>query len=812
MKVTHKSICILLLSVAILICSKARSQNTPAKYFIYGKIIDSAARRPLEHTAVTFYEHNFSLIKTLLTKEDGSFAFQGSISNKCLVIEAFGYHHKTIIITAIELKDSLNLDTILMSNKAGSLGEVVVTATKPLIKQEIDKIVYDLQADPESKESSLLQMMRKVPFLSQDANENILLKGSRDYKILINGKASGMMERAPMDILKSIPASTIKSIEVITNPSAKYDAEGLAGIINIITNKKIDNGYNGSVNISHKFPIGGPAVGLSYTMKQGKFGISSFGGTGFNQSPQTTDFYKRETAAGDHKLYLDQNIARESGNKYGYFGSELSFEIDSLHLISAQLNFNSSKTDATVGQVSIIQSSGAVWQQYNLANKEEGRAGGIDASANYQLGFKSGKERLLTFSYRYSSQQNRQFNNIDVFQSFNYADADYLQLNNGNFKEQTAQVDYIQPIKKHSMEAGIKSILRTNYSNFEANIFDTGSGRFEQDADRTNEYTNRQHIFSAYNSYQLKLKAWGFKGGFRLEQTYVNADFVTGAANVQQDYLSIIPSFIVNRNLKNQSTLNLSFTSRIKRPTIFQLNPFVDRSNPEFESTGNANLKPATTNVIQLSYSKSKKTSINIAIGSMFFKGLIGPLSAYDSARKLNTITFENLGKGRILKTNLFLNHPITKNWNVGLNSDIRHISFSGMANGILFKNEGFNISTNISSGFRFDNGFRLNTGLSLISGGISGVQGTSNGYIGSYFNTSKDIIKNMLSVSAGITNPFSQFRKNREELYGNGFTQVIDRQTYFRGFSFSANYRFGKLKENIKKNKRSINNDDRSD
>jgi outer membrane receptor protein involved in Fe transport len=148
----------------------------------------------------------------------------------------------------------------------------------------------------------------------------------------------------------------------------------------------------------------------------------------------------------------------------------------------------------------------------------------------------------------------------------------------------------------------------------------------------------------------LKLKAWGFKGGVRLEQTYVNADFVTGATKVHQDYLSIIPSFIINRSLKNKNTLNLNFTSRVKRPTIFQLNPFVDRSNPEFESTGNPNLKPATTNVVQLSYNKSKKSSFNIALGSMFFNGLIGPISAYDSARKINRLTFQNFGKGGCLK------------------------------------------------------------------------------------------------------------------------------------------------------------------
>jgi outer membrane receptor for ferrienterochelin and colicin len=181
-----------------------------------------------------------------------------------------GYKTKTIDINGATA--AVELGRMLLSPSNNQLKEVSIVAAKPLMKQEVDRISYDVQADPESKALTALDMMRKVPMLSVDASDNIKLKGSGNYKILLNGKESALMAQNPSDILKAMPGTNIVKIEVITTPPAKYDAEGLAGIINIITQKKGDQGYNGSINSRYN-TVWGENINLNATVKQGKFGL-----------------------------------------------------------------------------------------------------------------------------------------------------------------------------------------------------------------------------------------------------------------------------------------------------------------------------------------------------------------------------------------------------------------------------------------------------------------------------------------------------------------------------------------------------------
>lgn len=488
----NKSFHLFLIIAAIIFLGKrATSQTEITQYKIYGEVADSVTKELMDNINVNLLTDTNISLKTNLTKADGSFIFSGLHPQKYSIkITAVGYKAKTIVIDYTDSsKNSTDLGTIYINNKVNTLDAVVVTAKTPLIKQEIDRITYDLQTDPESKGNSVLQMMRKVPFLSVDGDENILLNGSSSYKILINGKPSGMVERNPKDILRSMPASTIKSIEVITNPSSKYDAEGLAGIINIITNKKIDNGYNGTLNINHSFPTGGPGAGGSFTFKQDKFGMSVLSGVSRYNSPRTISLTNR-TTKGINATNLEQNSNRESKSKNVYFGSELTYEPDSLNLISAQFNINGSRTNGIGNQNSLLYATNAVLQQYDLTNNNEGNGNGIDAALNYQMGFKSGKERLLTFSYRYIGYTNNQFNSLDVSNPLNYRDPDYNQANVGSTSEQTFQVDCVHLVKKVNIEAGIKGILRTNRSDFQYHLFDSASGKFELDPNRTNKFNN----------------------------------------------------------------------------------------------------------------------------------------------------------------------------------------------------------------------------------------------------------------------------------------------------------------------------------
>jgi outer membrane receptor protein involved in Fe transport len=808
MKPQNKSILLFLFITIIFQKREAMSQTASSKFIIYGKAADSVTKKPMDKITVNLISPGVRT-KNALTKSDGSFEFIGLSSlTYSIEITSVDYHTKTITVRNEGNNiNAVDLGVIYIRNKVNTLNDVVVTAKTPLIKQEIDKITYDLQADPESKGNSVLEMMRKVPFLSVDGDNNILLKGSSSYKILINGKPSGMIERNPKDILRSMPASTIKSIEVITNPSSKYDAEGLAGIINIITNKKVDNGYNGTINVNHRFPVGGPGAGGSFAFKHNKFGISALGGASIYNSPEVRNLTNRITT-GINATNLAQNSTRESDGRNVYLGSELSFEPDSLNLISAQFNINGSRSNGFSNQSTILKAESQLLQKYDLINSNEGNGNGLDLALNYQLGFKSGKERLLTFSYRYLGYNNDQFNSLDVSNPVNYTNPDYHQANEGRSSEQTFQVDYVHPLKKLNIEAGIKGILRTNKSHFQYSSFDSANGKFELDPSRTDNFNNDQNVFSAYNTYQYNLNNWAFKAGLRIEQTVISGDFISGGWQLKQNYLSVIPSATISRKFTDMSSLNLAYTKRIQRPGIYQLNPFVDRSNPNFETTGNPNLKPAYTNVIQLGYNKSKKATINISLGYMHFNNLIGPVSVYDPATNITRTTFSNAGKARIFKTNFYFNYPITKSWNARLNSDIRYVASDVMVKGVLVKNEALMAYVNVTTGYKFEKGWRINADLTVNSGGVTSVQARSNGFTSTSFSVQKDL-KDKVTFSASFTNPFNTFRRSIEETLGADFTQIVENRIYFRSFNVSLNYRFGKLKDAVKKNKRGINNDD---
>ena len=772
---------------------------------IKGIVADSTTKKGLDYITVSLKTDKNISVKSALTKSNGSFSF-GDIKpgQYSVTIIAIGYKTKNI---AVDLSDNTDIGTIYITSQTTQLSAVVVTADRPLIKQDIDKISYDLQADPESKINSVLEMMRKVPLLSLDAEDNIQLKGSGNYKILINGKPSGMVDKNPKDILRSMPASSIQNIEVITNPPSKYDSEGLVGIINIVTNKKVDNGYNGSINVNQRFPVGGPGLGGSFTFKQGKFGASGYGGSNLYSSPATSNYNNRITT-GSNPTTLTQLGSRDFDSNNAYLGTELSFEIDSLNLVSGQFGFNNGSYNGSSVAISLLNGSKGLIQGYDLLNESRSSRDGMDAALNYQLGFKSNKNRLLTFSYRFYTYGDQQKNNLVASNRVNYSIPDYQQINDGYSSEQTIQVDYIHPLKKFTIEGGLKGILRNNESDFQYSSMNAATGEFDPDPARTNKFSNGQNIWGIYNSYQYNLKDWGFKAGLRLEETIVNANFISTSSQIGQNYFSLIPSVSVNRKFKNMSSLSLGYTQRIQRPGIWSLNPFVDRSNPNFESSGNPNLRPVLANNFQINYSRFKKGSVNLGLNYSFSNNTMQRISIFDPSTNITRSTYENIGKDKSIGSNFNINYPITKKWNFNLSGNLNYVFIEGMINGTMAKNDGMRGYLYGSTGYRFDNGFRINTNFSYSTPYIM-LQGKGSAY--SYYGLSlnKDIIKEKLSFSASTNNPFNKYRDFINETVGGNFTQLNSSQSYFRSFGVSLNYRFGKLKESIKKNKRGINNDD---
>jgi outer membrane receptor protein involved in Fe transport len=782
----------------------ARAQSSSG--IVKGAVIDSASKKPVDFMTIALKKDN-AAIKTMVTDEAGHFSFSQIQPGKYTITAiAIGYKetNKPVEITSKDL--TADLGNILVVSQSNNLKEVTVSGSRPLIKQEVDRITYDIQADPESKVLTALDMMRKVPLLSLDADDNIKLKGSGNYKILINGKPSGMVAQSPKDVLRSMPASSIQKIEVITNPPAKYDSEGLAGIINIITSKKIDNGYNGSLNLRERGPVGGPGFGGFVTIKQNKLGITANGGTGFYNSPATANTSSR-TTTGDDPTSLLYTGTRKFNNNYRYLGVELSYEIDTLNLLTAELNPYSGYFKPDVTQSSGLTGGGPA-VSYDLFRKSKYQWRGFDAALNYQLGFKNNKERLLTFSYKYGYNSSPQEDNVSVTNRINYTDPNYIQTNDSRAIEHTLQLDYVHPLKKLTVEAGLKGILRNNNSNFEYQNFDETSNVYQTDPARTNRYTNLQDIVGAYNSYSYNLKDWGFKAGVRMEGTFVKADFISSGSNVNSDYFNVIPTVSVNRKFKDLSSLNFGYTQRIQRPGIDNLNPFIDRSVPNFESTGNPDLKAVLSNNLELTYSKSKKVSVNVGVGYRFANNTIQNISVYNPDDQITRSTYLNIGKDKALTTNLNINYPVTPKWNVSVSGNIGYMWIQGAIDGLITKNSAMTGYGNLNTSYKFEHDWKASMSFSYNAPDLQ-LQGKSSSYYFTSFSGSKDIIKDKLTVSAAVNNPFSKYRYYTTFTQGSNFTQTYSQQNYYRSFNVSLNWRFGKLKDEIKKSQRSISNDD---
>ena len=699
-----------------------------------------------------------------------------------------------------------------MAASSNQLKEVSVVAARPIVKREVDRIAYDVQADPESTVLTALDMLRKVPMLSVDAQDNIKLKGSGNYKILINSKESSLVAKNPSDVFKAMPAANIERIEVITTPPAKYDAEGLAGIINIITKKNADQGYNGSINLREN-TVYGPGVNLNGTIKQGKFGASAYAGIG-QQTNQYNPVVNTQTFTRDQSV-LTQNGLNTFGGYYSYASAELSYEIDTLNLLTSSIEVNKGKFKQANDQVSDQQNGdGSLAQRYHLVNDGHNTWSGVDVGINYQLGFKKDKNRLLTLSYKFSHSPYNQYNNVAINDEFNYTIPNYQQHNTAGSNVQTFQLDYVHPVKKLNIEAGAKAILRDNYSDFTSENLNSTTGLYEINPSQTNNFSYQQNVYSLYNSYQLKLSKWVAKAGLRLEHTTINADFTSVGSSVKQDYNNFIPSVSLQRTLKS-SSINFGFTQRIQRPGIWQLNPFVDLSNPKFINTGNPNLRPELSNTFELTYSNFSKGSVNVGLSYAFSNNSIQNVTSIvtqtNALGKQDTVTkttYQNLGSNKTLGTNISANYTLFKNLSLSLNAQLNQIWLEGSYNGQLYKNNGLTGNAFANLGYKLDNGYRFGIDAGYFSGSVL-LQGKSSHFVYTSYSVSKELFNKKLTVALAASNPYSKYFKFNSYTSTPDFYQQSVNQIRYSNYRISLNYKFGKLKSDIKKNQRGINNDD---
>ncbi|MBS7566758.1 TonB-dependent receptor [Mucilaginibacter sp. Bleaf8] len=797
---------IVFLSFALL----TRGQNQPAAMTVKGIVIDSAKNQPLSYATIALVDAVTNItIKSTFSKDDGSFSINGpAIKPYKLAVVNVGYGNKVINIS--NPKATTDLGKLYLSPSLNQLKEVSVVTVKPLMKREVDRMSYDVQADPDSKVITVLDMMRKVPLLSVDGNDNIKLQGNTNYKILINGKESALIARNPADVFKSMPASNIQKIEVITTPPAKYDAEGIAGIINIITKKNMEQGYNGSVNARYS-TIWGSGGNLNLTVKQGRFGLAGYAGyytqgrlnnaySSINESRNSLN--ENDPAFASSYLTQQGNTARKGNNAYG--STELTYEADSLNLFTGTVEFYRVKNFVDRDLISNLISSDVTgnnsYQSYNTNNNGYR---GLSAGLNYQLGFKRNKEQLLTASYKFNASKNDQFNNSKFIERVNYNFPNYQQFNKSGSNEHTLQLDYVQPLKKLNLEGGAKAIFRNNFSDSRNETFDKATNQYILIPEQTDNFDYQQNVYSLYNSYQYKFNdKWIAKGGLRFEYTTVNANNA-----INQRYSNLVPSVSVQRSFKS-SSVNLGYSDRIQRPGIWQLNPFINTQNPNMIYVGNPDLRPVVSHNVELTYSTFKKGSINVGLNYKFANNTVENITIIDPLTAVSTSTYQNVGANKRLGMDLNVNYPVTSKLNVNVNSQLVHVWLKGYVNGQFFNAKGYQGHTFAGATYNFDKGYRAGLNFDYDSRYVM-LQGRDNYWVGYSASISKEFLNKKATIALYANTPFQKFRKIDNTIRTPTSYQFTVFENNARNFNVSFNYKFGKLSGELKKNQRGIKNDD---
>jgi hypothetical protein len=819
---------ILILSIIQLTNAQTQKQKTPATqptpakttqaqasaplktFQIKGVVVDSISGKGLPYATIGIQSGTQGVIKRLASDTNGKFDFTLNTSGKySVIVQSIGYVVVKKEFSLTNEKTRIDLGTLKMSEGVEKIDEVAIVAKKPLVRTEVDKLVYSTEVDPEAKTSNALEMLRKVPLVTVDGEDNIQVKGSSNFKILINGKSSSMMSQNAKDVLKSLPASSIKDIEVVTNPSSKYEAEGTGGIINIITTKKQIDGFMGRVNAGFD-SRGGYNGGIYATSKIKKFGFSfNYNYNSFRQ-PQSESLSERENFLSTTNRYTKTTGTNKYKGSANMLMGEASYEIDSLNLISLSFWGYSGgyKADGAMTS-SDFDTNNTLTRQFLNKTIMDMDYGSLSGNIDYQRTYKK-PDKSFTISYKLDRSPRNSDNENDIENILNYNSYRQKTSNDASGTEHTFQLDYYDPLTKmHQIESGLKYILRQNVSNTDFFSYDFNSSLWNRDNTRVNDMDYDQHIIGMYVGYVLKLKKVSVKTGLRAEGT-INDGTYKSVQNTDftNKMFNMIPYVTLSRNMDKGQNMKFSYTQRLSRPGIWYLNPYVNDLDPLNISYGNPKLDAEISHTFDLSYGKfSPAYNFNISFNSAFTNNSIESVSTIQ-ASGVKTTTYENIGKNQRYGGYLFgsvnaFKRKLSLNTNIGGN-----YTFLESNDGQGLKNEGFSYNGYLSCRYTAWKGGTISGYGGIYSPRIM-LQGKTSTYYYNGINVSQELFKKKLTASVSFSDPFRKRAKYTTTYNDPNFTQSSTNYNFNRQLRFNLSYSFGNMKGEIKKARRGIKNDD---
>lgn len=693
------------------------------------------------------------------------------------------------------------------------LDGVTVTRMRRLVKADADKLSYDVKNDEDAKASTVLDMLRKVPMVSVDGEDNITVNGSSSFKVYVDGKPNMMMSSAPSQVFKSMPASMVKSIEVVTNPGAKYDAEGGAGVLNIVMNKEMMtmmgggeslNGYNGTLRVqAGNRQLGGSAF---VSGQQGKLSYST-NITYSKQTPgtTTTTMEREQTGA------MSSTMISESESKmkmpFTMGNLTLGYELDaksSIGLTAGITSFNMNSDGLT--KTTFGGGMYGTGFSYGNTNDTKMRRTSFNGSLDYQRFLNDARTSSLTLTYQLTYAPTKSEMESGFDQSTTFPGMDLTNRYSEN-KERTTdhifQMDYTTPLgTANTLNAGLKYSFRRATSDADYYLQGVYSDLM------SSEYKYNNSILAGYAELVSRFGNFSSKAGLRYEQTWQDVSYQLGKGNdFSTRYGNLVPSASLSYSLNPATNIALTYNMRISRPGITYLNPYVDRSNPTMLSYGNPDLDTEKSHNIGLAFNSfSAKMMFSVNLRHSFTDNAIESYSFYDSNNLLNT-TYDNTAKNHMTSLNAYVNWLVHKNTRLFLNGAVDYSDMRSKALDI--QNHGWH--ANVMAGLQQTLPWNIKLSAYVITSTKSyNLQGWSSGFNMLTGTLSKSFFDDKLTISVmgmtGLDNGGALAINSYSE--GKDFTNKMDIKVPMQSVSVSVSYTFGNTKKQFMQRRSRVESD----
>jgi outer membrane receptor protein involved in Fe transport len=793
---------------------------------ITGVVLDNETQKPVEFAtvALTPVDSEKPLDGTVCDDKGRFTITKVAAGTYNLVISFIGYETQTIKnISVPDKKDEVNVGVVKLSTGAKVLNEVVVEGQKALIEERVDRTIYNAENDQTARGGDATDVLKRVPMLSVDLDGNVSMRGSSNVLVLINNKPSTIMASSIADALKQIPADQIKSVEVITSPSAKYDAEGSAGIINIVTKKNTLEGL--TMNIDAGLGLRGSNLGLNGNYRRGKMGFSlgGWGRANYNVNGKfSSDQYTKSSLDDTTPTYNMQRADTRNSGIFGNYNFGWDYDINEKNYMAASVRFGArngkNHQDDLYTMIDTLINDDTNPVQSSLRNTvSEDLSNNVDVNLSFtHLYEKPQRELSLLGSY---SRNNRQNNFENLIRQVNGADS-YSGIRNDNDsynQEMTFQIDYQSPIGTNQMiEFGAKDIMRKVFSEFAYFTDEDGDGNYipSTSSSLSNNLNYNQNVVGGYMSYTYTTKTnYSIKAGTRYEYTTIDAYSQTEENIEIPSYGALVPSINVSKKLANGKTIKAAYNRRIQRPSIRYLNPNIQAQNPYDVSYGNPSLDPEYTNNYEMGYSTFiKGTSLNFSAFWRNTNNAIQDVRTVETESGIQRVstTYENIGQEDAVGVNIFANVSIGK---LSLNGGT-DLYYSMLNNNVpdpqsRASNEGWVASYRMFGNYNLSKGWGFQF-FGFYRGRQVQLQGTQGGFGIYSLGLKKDLKNKKGSVGFGAENFFTTAFKIKGELN----SPLVQRNTLteLHNMSFRVNfsYRIGKMSMDAKpKRRKSISNDD---